>query len=195
MTRNPTVRLSIIVQTLAMGTLFTMLTMVQPVYDVIFDRADTFPIWFAVVALVSGSASLINAWLVVQVGMRRMVTIALGVQIILTGAVMVTNWIGFEDAVSFAIFVAWQTSLFFMAGMTLGNLNAIAMEPMGHIAGMAASVIGSIATFLAAIIAAPVGLMFNGSLWPLSVGIFVMCSLGYLCMLEMGRVEKREGLR
>ena len=54
-----------------------------------------------------------------------------------------------------------------MAGVTMGNLNAIAMEPMGHIAGMAASVIGSIATVLAAAIAAPIGLLFDGSITPL----------------------------
>ena len=52
---HPTVRLSILVQTLVMGALFTMLTMVQPVYDVIFDRGDSFPFWFGLVALFSGS--------------------------------------------------------------------------------------------------------------------------------------------
>ena len=61
-----------------MGMLFTMLTMVQPVYDVIHDSADSFPFWFGFVALMSGSASLLNAALVVRVGMRRMVTWALG---------------------------------------------------------------------------------------------------------------------
>ena len=52
MVAHPTVRLSIIVQTLCMGALFTNITMVQPVYDVVFDRADSFPFWFAAVAAV-----------------------------------------------------------------------------------------------------------------------------------------------
>lgn len=188
---HPTVRLSILVQTLCMGVLFTMLTMVQPIYDVIHDSADSFPFWFGFVALMSGSASLLNAALVVRVGMRRMVTWALGAQIVVTALVIVLNMTSLSAQAAFALFVFWQTAVFFMAGVTMGNLNAIAMEPMGHIAGMAASVIGSVATVLAAVIAAPVGLLFDGSLTPLTSGILIMCILAFGLMLHMGRIENR----
>ena len=188
---HPTVRLSILVQTLCMGSLFTMLTMVQPVYDVIYDRADSFPFWFGFVALMSGSASLLNAAIVVRLGMRRIVTWALGAQILITSTVIVLNISDLSSDGSFALFVFWQTTIFFMAGVTLGNLNAIAMEPMGHIAGMAASVIGAISTVLAAAIAAPVGLLFDGSIWPLTTGILTMCTVAFGFMLHMGRIENR----
>ncbi|WP_425082881.1 multidrug effflux MFS transporter [Ruegeria profundi] len=188
---HPTVRLSIMVQTLCMGILFTMLTMVQPVYDVIHDRAESFPFWFGFVALMSGSASVLNAALVVRVGMRRMVTWALGAQIGITALVIVTNSFPLSPDASFGLFVAWQTTVFFMAGVTMGNLNAIAMEPMGHIAGMAASVIGSVSTVLAAAIAAPVGLLFDGSIMPLTTGILTMCTLAFGLMIHMGRIENR----
>ncbi len=188
---HPTVRLSIMVQTLCMGILFTMLTMVQPVYDVIHDRAESFPFWFGFVALMSGSASVLNAALVVRVGMRRMVTWALGAQIGITALVIVTNSFPLSPDASFGLFVAWQTTVFFMAGVTMGNLNAIAMEPMGHIAGMAASVIGSVSTVLAAAIAAPVGLLFDGSILPLTTGILTMCILAFGLMIHMGRIENR----
>ncbi|WP_299946364.1 MFS transporter [uncultured Ruegeria sp.] len=191
MLSHPTVRLSILVQALCMGLLFTMLTMVQPVFDVIHDRAESFPFWFGLVALISGSASLLNAALVVSLGMRRIVTWALGLQILITGGVIVLNMMPLSPDVSFAVFVAWQTSIFFMAGVTMGNLNAIAMEPMGHIAGMAASVIGSIATVLAAAIAAPIGLLFDGSITPLTTGVLIMCITGFGLMLHMGRIENR----
>ncbi len=188
---HPTVRLSILVQTVCMGILFTMLTMVQPVYDVVHDRADSFPFWFGFIALMSGSASLLNAALVVRVGMRRMVTWALGVQIVISVCVIIANMMPLTPQASFGLFVAWQTAVFFMAGVTMGNLNAIAMEPMGHIAGMAASVIGSVATVLAAAIAAPIGLLFDGSITPLTVGILTLCIIGFGLMLHMGRVENR----
>lgn len=189
MMRHPTVRLSIMVQTLCMGMLFSTLTMVQPIYDVIFDRADSFPIWFGAVALVSGSASILNAAIVVRLGMRRIVTWSLGVQIVLSGCVLALSATDLPLQAMFGVFVFWQGCLFFMAGTTLGNLNAIAMEPMGHIAGMAASVIGAISTVLAAVIAAPVGLLFDGSLVPLASGVVVMSVLGFSLMLYMGRVE------
>ncbi|WP_170759731.1 multidrug effflux MFS transporter [Ruegeria lacuscaerulensis] len=188
---HPTVRVSIFVQTLCLGMLFTMLTMVQPVYDVIHDSADSFPFWFGVVALIAGSASLLNAALVIHVGMRRLVTWALGAQIVVTTGVIIVNMMPLSANLSFAVFVFWQTSIFFMAGMTMGNLNAIAMEPMGHIAGMAASVIGAVSTVLAAAIAAPIGQLFDGSLAPLSTGILVMSLTGFGLMLHMGRIENR----
>lgn len=189
MVSHPTVRLSILAQCLCLGMLFTMITLVQPAYDVVFDRAESFPYWFFGVALVAGTGSLLNAVLVVRIGMRRMVTWALASQIGLSSAMLILGSLPLDNSVAFGLFVTWQTSVFFMAGVTLGNLNAMGMEPMGHIAGMAASVMGAISTVAAASIAAPVGLLFDGSLVPLTAGILIMAFLGFLVMLHMARVE------
>lgn len=192
MFRHPTVRISIFVQTCCFSMLFTMLTMVQPVYDIVFDRADSFPIWFGAVAIVSGSASLLNAVLVMRLGMRLLVTVTLGVQILLSLAMVVLTTAEIGQPMLFAAFVVWQTTVFFMAGMTLGNLNAIAMEPMGHIAGTAASVIGSIATVLSVALAVPIGLAFNGTPLPLALGICAEAFAGFLLMLWLKRIESRQ---
>ncbi|MGR3804007.1 MFS transporter [Marinibacterium profundimaris] len=192
MVQHPTVRISILVQALSMGILFSMLTLVQPVYDQVFDRAGSFPYWFGAVAIVAGSAALVNATLVMRVGMRRMVTISYFGQMLISGAVLVLFQSGLSDTAIFTVFVAWQVSVFFMAGLTMGNLNAIAMEPMGHIAGMAASIIGGIATVLAAPIATIVGLTFDGTPRPLALGILVLSIAGYVLMLAMYRVEARQ---
>lgn len=191
MLTHPTVRLSIMVQTLCLGMLFTMLTMVQPVYDVIFGRADSFPFWFGLVAVISGTASLLNAAIVVRIGMRRIVTVSLAAQILITGAILLISGWSLPDPWMFGLFVAWQASVFFMVGTTVGNLNAMAMEPMGHIAGMAASVIGAISTVLAAAVAAPVGLLFDGSLVPLAAGLLIMACIAFLLMLQMAKAEAR----
>ena len=90
--------------------------------------------------------------------------------------------------------MAWQATLNFGVGTTLGNLNAIAMEPMGHIAGMAASVIGALSTILAACIATPVGQLFNGTIQPMAFGILTMAGAGYLLMLRMKRVEEMQAV-
>jgi MFS transporter, DHA1 family, multidrug resistance protein len=188
---HPTVRLSILVQSFCFGILFTMLSMVQPVYDLVFDQAASFPFWFGAVALVSASASILNAALVVRVGMRRMVTWSLASQILFSGLVLILSSSGLPRELMFIVFVTWQATVFFMAGTTLGNLNAIAMEPMGHIAGTASSVIGSIATVFAVAIAAPLGLMFDGTLLPLTAGILLCSMIGFLLMLRIGRHEAR----
>ncbi|MEW2913522.1 multidrug effflux MFS transporter [Leisingera sp. JC11] len=191
MMAHPTVRLSIMVQTLCLGMLFTMLTMVQPVYDIIFGRGDSFPYWFGLVAVISGTASLLNAAIVVRIGMRRIVTVSLAAQILITGTMLLISGWSLPDPWMFGLFVAWQASVFFMVGTTVGNLNAMAMEPMGHIAGMAASVIGAISTVLAAAVAAPVGLLFDGSLVPLAAGLLIMACIAFLLMLQMAKAEAR----
>lgn len=188
---HPTVRLSIFVQTLCLALLFTMLTMVQPIYDLIFGRGDSFPFWFGFVALMSGSASMLNAAIVVRVGMRRIVTWSLAAQILFSTIMLVLSGMSLPQTLMFGLFVAWQTTVFFMAGTTMGNLNAMAMEPMGHIAGMAASVTGAVSTVLAAGIAAIIGQFFDGTLLPLASSLLTMSCLAFLLMLRMARVEAR----
>lgn len=187
---HPVVRLSIFVQTLALAMLFSLLVLIQPIYQFVFDKLDTFPFWFGGIALASALSSFLNAMLVIRFGMRRLITVALALQILLSGGLLLAS--GTIAAQGFAIFAFWQAFVFFQAGLTIGNLNAIAMEPMGHIAGMAASVTGAVSTFLAALIASPVGLLFDGSIRPLVGTVFVLACMGFLMMIYMGRIEARQ---
>lgn len=187
----PVVRISILVQTLCFAMLFTMLTSVQQIYDITFGRGDEFHLWFGGVAIVSGSASLLNAWLVMRFGMRLLVTITLAAQIGFSFAMLALALTLDSGVPLFAAFVIWQTSVFFQAGMTLGNLNAMAMEPLGHMAGTAASVMGAIATVFGAALAVPIGLAFDGTPVPLAAGLGVEAAIGCGLMLWMKRIEAR----
>ena len=189
---NPMVCLSIMVQTLAMAILFATLMLVQPIYDQVYDRAASFPFWFGVVAIVSGTSSLLNALLVVRYGMQRLVTITLAAQIILSGIMLGFGLGDLPEPFGCYFFVVWQACLFFQAGLVMGNLNALAMEPMGHIAGMAASVIGAVSTVLAAVIASPIGLLFNGTIMPLIASVVVLAAVGFCLMLVLGRVVRHQ---
>lgn len=188
---HSSVRISILVQTLAMAMLFSTLMLVQPVYEQIYDRAESFPYWFGIVALFAGSASVLNALLVVRLGMRVLVTVTLMLQVVISSSMLIFGFAALEEPWGFTAFLIWQSCLFFQAGLTLGNLNAIAMEPVGHIAGMAASVIASISTVLAAVIASPVALMFDGRVEPLFVAIAIMAATALVLMIHLGRVEAR----
>ena len=72
-------------------------------------------------------------------------------------------------------------------GLVIGNLNAMAMEPVGHIAGMAASVMGALATVVAVVLAVPVGLAFDGTPLPLMAGIAAFSVIGWGVMRTMQR--------
>ncbi|UMA66096.1 multidrug effflux MFS transporter [Roseivivax marinus] len=186
---HPVVRISIVVQVLTFGMMFSMLSSVQQVYDVTFGRGDQFPLWFGGVALAAGTASLLNASIVVRVGMRRIVTSILMVQAATSTTLVILSLASIPDQAYFAAFVFWQATVFFMAGLCIGNLNAIAMEPLGHIAGLAASLIGACATVGAVILAIPVGLMFDGTPLPLSVAMAIEATLAVTLMLHLRRVE------
>lgn len=184
---NHTVRVAILVQVLCYGMLFSTLATTQQIFDVTFGRAASFPLWFGGISLLAASASFLNARLVGRIGMRGMVSGMLTAQIILSAA-MAGLWVsGLPHTVLFGGFLIWLLSIFFQAGLTVGNLNALAMEPMGHIAGTAASVINAVATIGAVVIAVPVGLAFNGTPLPLVGGVFVCAVAGRLLMRRATR--------
>ncbi|MDO6478189.1 multidrug effflux MFS transporter [Shimia thalassica] len=187
----PSVRISMLVQSFCFAILFGLISSVQQIYDITFGRGAEFPLWFGAIALVSGSASLLNAWLVVRVGMRYLVTVSLGVQIGLSAIMFIAAVMMDSGMAQFLIFVVWQTTVFFMAGMTLGNLNALAMEPLGHMAGTGASVMGAFATVLGGALAVPIGLAFDGTVVPVAAGICVASAFGFALMLWMKRLEER----
>ncbi|WP_149142240.1 MFS transporter [Gemmobacter caeruleus] len=179
---------AIAVQTLCFGCLFGTISSTQQLFDTTFGRADSFPFWFALIALLSSSASMINAALVVRLGMRALISATLRVQVVLAFGFGLL-WVGdlLPAGLVFPVYIFWTVTVFMMAGLTLGNLNALALEPLGHIAGMAASVSGAIATVLAVGIAAPLGLAFDGTPVPLAFGIGLLTLAGSLLMWTLPR--------
>ena len=177
------VRLYIAVLTLGFGQMFAFLSSIQQIYAEIFDKAESFPLWFAVGGILSGGGTILNATLVMRLGMRRLAIAAYAAQTVIAGGILLVSVLGLmPDVLAFPVFWLWSISIFFMAGLTFGNLNALALQPMGHIAGMAASVVGAMATVLAVAIAAPIGLAFNGTLVPLTVGTLICSALAWWLM-------------
>lgn len=176
---HPTVRLSVLVQTLSFAMLFATLSSTQQIFDVTYGLGDSFHFWFGGIAVVSASASIVNARLVMRLGMRALIKSMLAVQLCLALSMVAAVLLPLPGKVELAVYVIWTTSVFFQAGMTLGNLNALALEPMGHIAGMAASISTAIATVGAVIIAVPLGLQFNGTPLPLALGTAVCAAVAW----------------
>lgn len=177
---------AILVQVFGFGALFGTLSSTQQVFDQTFSRADSFPYWFAFIAIMAGTASILNAAIVVRLGMRRVITTTLIVLMILSlsfGLAIILDVL--PTALYFPTYIAWNISVFAMAGLTFGNINALAMEPVGHIAGLAASVVGSLATVLGVMIAIPIGLAFDGTPAPLAFGVFGCTLMGFVLMRTM----------
>ena len=170
-------------QTLVLACLFSTLVSIQPIYDRAFGRADSFPVWFAVVAVISGGASFLNAMIVERVGMLYVLRRALALHVVLS--ILVALGHGALGPIAFPAFVLWSVGTFSLAGLCIGNLTAIAMEPLGHVAGMASSLVASVATVASVMLAAPVGQAFDGTPVPLFVGVAVFAAGALACVLRL----------
>ncbi|GHE02476.1 MFS transporter [Allgaiera indica] len=183
------VLIAIATQSLAFAALFGTIASVQQIYDIRFGLGASFPYWFAATALISAGGSFLNARLVVRLGMRALVILALGFQLVISGAMTLVFAAGvLPAALAFPAFFFWITCVFFMVAPVLGNLNALALEPMGHIAGTASSVTGALGTVLGVLLGAPIGLAFNGTPVPLMISVSVLSGLGVLLMRKIARV-------
>lgn len=179
------VLVSTVLQTLTLAALFATLSSLQGIFERQFDRGDTFPLWFAVIAVASMSGSLLNSRIVMTLGMRRVVQRTYAWVLVLSLIALGCLGTGLlQGNLSFAVQMLWCIGLFAMMGLTMGNLNALAMEPVGHIAGLAASVISALATVGSVILAIPVGLAFNGTSTPLLIGATVLIGLSLLLSLK-----------
>lgn len=184
---HQTARLSIFVQTLTFGMLFTVLSTTQQVFDITFDQGEHFHLWFALIAVVASTGSLLNARLVGALGMRAMVKGMYIAQIILTATMIIVASFDAPYALAFGTYLIWVIGNFFQVGLTIGNLNALAMEEMGHIAGLAASVIAAVSTAGAVMLAAPAAMTFNGTPLPMGIATFVMSCIALYLTTQIKR--------
>ncbi len=173
----------VLVMSLGYGALFGYLSSAQQVFVDVFGAGHRFPLYFALIALISGVSGFINGALVLRLGMRALAKFALGATLIVNlGMLALLLFSDLSTAGLFPIFLIWSIQSFIVPGLTFGNLNALAMEPMGHIAGMAAAVIGAVSTLFGVLIAVPIGLAFDGSVLPLVSGFTICTGLGFALM-------------
>ncbi|GGE24153.1 MFS transporter [Primorskyibacter flagellatus] len=186
----PMVRNSIYVQLLIFSVLFTSISLIQPTFDQIFGKADQFALYFFAIGIFCASSSVVNATFVMRLGMRAIISIAIFVTLTLTLLMLALHLSGVTGTVYFWAYVLWQTAIFFQMGLTIGNLNALAMEPLGHIAGLAASVMGAISTVAAGVIATLIAQMFDGTTLPQIGGVLVLLALAIPALVRMRSLDR-----
>lgn len=188
---QPVTRQTIMVQVLVYAMLYSNLATVQPVMDQIYGRAEEFPYWFAVIAVCGSMMGLLNAKLVGRLGMRTVVLRSLVIQSLFSVAFLVFAGLGISTGlIGFLGYFVWTLSVFMLIAMTMGNLNAMAMEPLGHLAGTATSIVTAASTIFAAALVVPVSWAFD----PSSPVVMVLVLLVYssLAVLLMRYIPRDE---
>ncbi|WP_380052371.1 multidrug effflux MFS transporter [Falsihalocynthiibacter sp. SS001] len=190
LSRNRIVVISMLVQTAVITFLFATISSIQPIFDETYGMASSFPYWFAGIAVVAATSNVINARLVVRLGMRKLIKRALSAHVVIVGIILVT---GLITPLPFWMYLLLVTANFLLVGFCMGNLTALALEPMGHIAGMASSITAGISTVLGVVIAVPITQNFDGTPMPLVIGAFTcsVCAISLMVYLGPRRMDKQ----
>jgi DHA1 family bicyclomycin/chloramphenicol resistance-like MFS transporter len=167
-----------IAQTLLMGALFAFINSIQQIVFDVFSRPELIGLVFAMVAAPMTISSYANSRLVMRFGSRRLLLIALSCFTAVAAIHLAVAELVMEDI---WLFVGLQAATMVFFGMIGANAGALAMEPLGHIAGTASSLQGTITTIGGAAIGFAIGQNFNGTTIPFLIG-FSVCGAAALAV-------------
>lgn len=169
-----------IISGLVVGSFLVYLSSSQQIFQEQYGLKEEFPYIFAGLAIVFGISIFLNGMLVIRFGMEKLVTYAL----FLFFGISVTYMLLFYNAPnpSIEIILVFFALIFFSISFLFGNLRALSMEPVGHIAGIAAAITGFISTLMAVPISTFIGRYIADTALPLFSG-FLGCSILSLLVL------------
>ncbi|MEO0982062.1 MAG: multidrug effflux MFS transporter [Pseudomonadota bacterium] len=169
------------------GALFAFIGASEQLFREVFDKEQSFVLWFALVAGSLSVANLVNSRMVERYGMRRLSHVAL-IAFIALATILYGALTAFGER--FEIFFPLFILMFACFGMMGSNFNALAMEPQGKIAGTASALLGFSSTTVASLIGWMIGRQYDGSSLPIIAGFFLLgvASLAIIAITERGRL-------
>ena len=183
------------VMTLMFGCLMSYVGSSQQILQTeVYALGSWFPIAFGFAAAMMGFGAFLNSRLVVRVGLRRMAHTGLLIFVIATSSQCVAAVI-YDGKPPLALFLGLLAISQLAFPLTVPNCNAMAMEPLGSVAGTASSFMGFYNTFGSALIALLVGGAFDGTVLPLGIGFLVLAllALGVVLWVERGKLFQTHG--
>ncbi|WP_371717105.1 multidrug effflux MFS transporter [Ancylobacter sp. TS-1] len=177
--------------TMAMGGLFGFINSAQQIFADAFRSAELFTLIFALIAVFMAASSLLNARIVEKLGMRRVSHAALAGYLTVTVAHAAVVLAGAENIWTFSVL---QGAMMFFFGLMVSNFNSMAMEPVGHVAGTASSVLGFVSTVGGALFGFALGQHFDGTTLPLTLGFVALALSALICVLfaERGKLFRAD---
>ena len=165
------------------------LSSAQQVFAFQYQMADEFPYIFAGLAISVGIATFLNGTLVLRYGMQKLVSMAL---VLYFGVSLVYVVIYFSspnpNVMVLLTFFGFQ---FFAVGFLFGNLRALAMQPIGHIAGVGAAITGFVSTLMAVPISTYIGRFVDDTALPLFIGFSICGFLSLLILLYLRSLNNK----
>ena len=170
------------------GSFMVYLSTAQQIFEQQYNLGDKFPIIFASLAIAIGLATFLNSRYVVKFGMWRIAFAGTIAYCIISILYVILFWSGTNPSIEVLIgFFALQ---FFAIGFLFGNLRSLAMQPLGHIAGIGAAINGFVSTVMAVPIANYIGSFVSNSVLPLFIGFSIFGILSLLVFLRLKVLHK-----
>lgn len=176
---------------LIFGAFLGFLNSAQQILQELYELGDRFSLFFAILALGFGVASYFNSRLVLRFGMRRMTKWSLRGLCVTTTIFLITVMI--IGPMPLWLFMVFEMTIFFLIGLLFGNFSALALEPLGHIAGSASAIIGSVTTMISLIIGASIGIAYNQTIVPLVLGFALTSIAAYAVVVWTERGARAGG--
>ena len=185
---NKRVIISTLVQALVLGGLFSYIASAPQIFSEWLNVESKFPLYFCGIALFSALSNILNATIVEKLGMWFLSTCAIGFNMIFSIIILSIYYLELIPIFLYLpVFIMLSCVLLFTMAMSVGNLMALAMEPVGHIAGLASSIIGSTSTLISITIAILIGMLFNGTGLPLITGVTILAIISFALNLKNPR--------
>jgi DHA1 family bicyclomycin/chloramphenicol resistance-like MFS transporter len=134
----------------------------------VYGLGAAFPIAFGSIAIAISLGTFLNSRLVVGLGMRRL-SHTMAVAFTLCAAVLAT--LAALGLAPFALFAPLLALTFSMFGLISSNFNALAMEPVGRVAGSASALFGAVTASGGALLGGLIGRAFDGTPAPFAIGL------------------------
>lgn len=175
------------------GSFMVYLSSAQQIFHTQYDLKEEFPFIFAGLAISIGSATFLNGTLVLRFGMEKIINTALSLffGISLLYIIMFYN----TPNPNVYMLLAFFGMQFFSIGFLFGNLRAMAMEPIGHIAGIGAAITGFISTIMAVPISIFIGKFIADRALPIFIGFLICSFLSVLIVIYLRLDGKRARLK
>jgi len=176
-----------IATTFVTGCLFGYITSSEQIFVDYYELGPLFPVAFGAIAIAISCGTFLNSRLVVRHGMRRL-SHAMTIGMTVTAALIAA--LAMAGLANIWVFTALLALAFSMFGLVSSNFNALAMEPVGRVAGSASALYGAVTATGGAIAGGLIARAFDGTPAPFAIGLAVSGLATLLAVLwtERGRL-------
>ena len=166
------------------GSFMVYLSASESIFREQYNLSEQFPYIFAGLAISVGFATFLNGTLVLKYGMLKLVKAAT-LMFTLIPLIYILLFYGSPNP-SVTVLLIFFGLQFFSLGFVFGNTRALAMQPIGHIAGIGSAINGFFSTIMAVPIASYIGSFVKTTALPLFAGFLVcgICAIALLMVLK-----------